>query len=50
MRTFATDPQQRDDQRIVVRVVVIASNPEDQDRISERAQLLIEHALKGPFR
>lgn len=50
VRTFATDPDRRDDQRVIVWVGVTASTPEDQDRISERSQLLIEHALKGPFR
>ncbi|QWF22949.1 hypothetical protein KM427_04225 [Nocardioides sp. LMS-CY] len=50
MRTFATDPGRRDDQGVIVYVAVTASNPEDEDRISERSKLLIEKGLKGPFR
>ena len=45
IRTLTSDPQQRDDRRIAVWVVVIASNPDDEDRIRERSELLISETL-----
>ena len=41
-RTFASDPHDRDDRRIVVWAVVTGSNPHDEDRIHERGELLIQ--------
>src|SRR5680860_480917 len=45
IRTLTSDPQQRDDRRIAVWVVVIGSNPDDEDRIRERSELLISETL-----
>jgi DNA-binding IclR family transcriptional regulator len=45
VRTFASDPRDRDDRRIVVWVVVTASNPDDEHRIHQRAELLIHNTL-----
>ncbi len=45
VRTFASDPYDRDDRRIVVWVVVTDSTPDDEDRIRERGELLIQETL-----
>jgi hypothetical protein len=45
IRTFATDPEDRDDGRVAVWVVVTASNPDDDERIRERGDLLIRETL-----
>lgn len=45
VRTFVSDPAQRDDGKIGVFVVVIESTPEDRARIAERSQMLIEQAM-----
>lgn len=45
IRTFTSDPDRRDDQRIAVWVVVISANPHDEDRIRERSELLINQTL-----
>ena len=45
IRTLTSDPQQRDDRRIAVWVVVTRSNPDDEDRILERSELLISETL-----
>jgi hypothetical protein len=45
IRTFATDPEDRDDGRVVVWVVVTASNPEDEQRIRERGDVLMRETL-----
>lgn len=45
IRTFTSDPDRRDDQRIAVWVIVTDSNPDDEDRIRERSELLINHTL-----
>jgi hypothetical protein len=50
IRTFATDPQDRDDARIVVWVVVTASNPDDEQRIRERGELLIRETLNQLYK
>ena len=45
IRTLTSDPQRRDDRRVVVWVVVIGSNPDDEDRIRDRSELLISETL-----
>jgi hypothetical protein len=45
IRTLTSDPQQRDDRRIAVWVVVTSSNPDDEDSIRERSELLISKTL-----
>ena len=45
IRTFASAREDRDDQRIAVWVIVISSNPEDEYRIRERSELLINQTL-----
>ena len=37
IRTFASDPDRRDDRRIAVWVIVTDSNPDDEDRIRDEA-------------
>jgi hypothetical protein len=44
-RTFASDPRDRDDRRIVVWVVVTTSNPDDENRIHQRGELLVQETL-----
>jgi hypothetical protein len=44
IRTLTSDPQQRDDPRVAVWVVT-SSNPDDEDRIRERSELLIRKTL-----
>jgi site-specific recombinase len=48
IRTFATDPEQREDRRRVVCVVVTDSTPQDEQRIRERSELLLAETL-GPL-
>jgi len=45
IRTLTSDPQRRDDRRVAVWVVVIGSNPDDEDRIRDRSELLISQTL-----
>jgi hypothetical protein len=45
IRALASDPQQRDDRRVAVWVVVTSSNPDDEHRIRERSELLISETL-----
>lgn len=45
IRTLTSDPQRRDDRRVAVWVVVISSNPDDEDRIRDRRDLLISQTL-----
>ena len=45
IRTFASDPDRRDDRRIAVWAIVTDSNPDDEDRIRERSDLLISHTF-----
>lgn len=45
IRTLTSDPEQRDDGRVVVWVVVIDPTPDDEDRIRERSELLISETL-----
>ncbi|MBA2560253.1 MAG: hypothetical protein H0V07_10295 [Propionibacteriales bacterium] len=45
MRTFASDPDRRNDRRITVWVIVTDSNPDEEDRIRERSELLINYTL-----
>ena len=45
IRTFTSDPERRDDRRIAVWVLVISSNPDDEERIRERSELLINRTL-----
>ena len=45
IRTVATDPDRRDDRRTAVCVLVISSNPDDEERIRERSELLINQTL-----
>ena len=45
IRTFASDPDRRDDQRIAVWVIVTDSNPDEEDRIRKRSDLLISHTF-----
>ena len=42
---LTSDPEQRDDGRLMVWVVVIDSTPDDEDRIRERSELLISETL-----
>ena len=46
IRTLASDPDRREDRRIAVWVLVTDSNPDDEDRIRERSELLISQTLK----
>lgn len=46
VRTFATDPGDREDGRRLVLIAVTSSTPADEARIDERSQLLIEEALR----
>lgn len=43
--TFASDPHDRGYRRVVVWVVVTGSTPDDEDRIRERGELLIQETL-----
>lgn len=45
IRTFASDPDRRDDQRIAVIVIVIDSNPGDEERIRARSELLMNQTF-----
>ena len=45
IRIFASDPQRREDRRLVVWVLVTDSNPDDEDRVRERSDLLISHTV-----
>lgn len=45
IRTLASDPQQRADRRIKVWVIVTDSNPDEEDRIRERSELLINYTF-----
>src|SRR3954453_16878536 len=45
IRTFASDPDRRDDRRIAGWVIVTDSNPDDEDRVRERSELLISETL-----
>lgn len=45
IRTLASDPQQRADRRIKVWVIVTDSNPDEEDRIRERSELLINYTI-----
>jgi len=45
VRTVTTESQLRDDGRRVVAVVVMDSNPDDEDRIRERSDLLMRETL-----
>lgn len=45
IQTLASDPDRRDDRRLVVWVLVIDSNPEDEIRIRERSELLMNQTL-----
>lgn len=45
IRTFATGPERREDRRVAVWVIVTDSNPEDEQRIRERGELLIDQTL-----
>ena len=45
IRTLASDPDRRDDRRVAVWVLVIDSNPDDEDRIRERSDLLTSQTL-----
>jgi len=46
VRTFATDPGEREDGRRVVCVVVTASTPADEARLRERSNLLVRETLR----
>lgn len=50
IRTLNSDPDRRDDGRLVVWVVVIESAPDDEDRIRERGELLISQTLNQLLR
>lgn len=45
IRTFASGPDRRGDRRTAVWVLVISSNPDDEERIRERSELLIKQTL-----
>lgn len=46
VRTFQTDPEMRDDGKVVVLVAVVEASPEDTTRFEDRADLLIREAFK----
>lgn len=46
VRTFQTDPEKRDDRKVVVIVAVVESTPEEHKRIKERGELLIRNMKK----
>ena len=45
IRTFASDPDRRDDRRVAVWVIVTDSNPDDEERMRERSELLMNQTL-----
>ena len=45
IRTFASDPDRRDDQRIAVWVIVTDPTPDDEDRIRARSELLMNQTF-----
>jgi hypothetical protein len=45
IRTFTSDPDRRHDQRIAVGVIVTDSNPDDEERIRQRSEFLINQTL-----
>ena len=49
IRTFASNPDRREDRRIVDWVLLTDSNPDDENRIRERSDLLISHTFNQPL-
>jgi len=49
VRTFQSDPDKREDGRVVVIVAVIRSTPEEEERIRERGDLLMREASQHPL-
>ena len=49
VRTVQSDPDEREDDRVVVIVAIIHSTPEEEDRIRERGDLLIREAWSHPL-
>ncbi len=47
IRTLTSDPDRRDKRCLVLRVVIIESTPDDDDRIRERDDLLMIQARTG---
>ena len=47
VRTFQTDPSERDDRHVLAHVVVMVSTPEDDERLRERGKLLVREAMKN---
>lgn len=47
IRTIQTDPERRADGKVVVGIVVVESTPEEDARLSERAEFIIRN-MKGP--
>lgn len=45
VRTFQSDPDKREDGRVVVIVAVTHSTPDEEDRIRERSDLLMRDTL-----
>jgi hypothetical protein len=45
LRTFVSDPEQREDGRRIVCVVVIESTEHDETRVHERSELLMSETL-----
>jgi len=49
VRTFQTDPDKREDGRVVVIVAVTRSTPNEEERIRERGDLLMREAWQHPL-
>ena len=45
VRTFQSDPDERDDGRVVVVVAVTRSTPDEEERIRERGDVLMRETL-----
>ena len=49
VRTFQSDPDKREDGRVVVVVAVTRSTPDEEERIRERSHLLMREAWNHPL-
>lgn len=49
VRTFQSDPDKREDRRVVVIVAVTRSTPDEEERIRERSDLLMREAWNHPL-
>jgi len=49
VRTFQSDPDKREDGRVVVTVAVTRSTPDEEERIRARSDLLMREAWQHPL-